>query len=150
MIIYTGMTTSVWINRRAKYEYNVEESKEAGVVLVGAEVKSIRQRGVDMTMAYAAFHGPELWVYKLPILQYRYSSEHQVPERPTKLLLRARELRKWLGASKRPGYTMIPMRAYLKGGQFKLEIALCTGKTKHDKRASEREKEVARNVREDS
>ena len=139
-----------WINRKAKYEYNVQEYKEAGVVLAGAEVKSIRLRGVDMTMAYAAFHGSELWVYKLPIIEYQYSThQHYAPERPKKLLLHARELRKWLGSSKRPGYTLIPVRGYFnKSGYFKLEIALCTGKTKHDKRAAEREKEIRRDLTE--
>lgn len=139
----------MWINRKAKYEYNIEEVKEAGVVLRGSEVKSVRRSGVDLSVAYAAVHTGEFWIYNMTIAQYQFadSTDVQVTKRPKKLLLNAREIKRWMGASTRPGYTLIPLKGYFtQRGFFKLEIGLCSGKNKRDKRAAEREKELRREV----
>lgn len=144
-----GITSLVWVNRRAKYLYQAELTKEAGIALLGAEVKSVRANGVSMTSAYAvALHG-EIWVHNLQISQYQHSrAEHDV-NRPKKLLLHRREMNKLAGLSMQPRYSLIPMKIYFNDrGWLKVEIGLCVGLSKVDKREKEKKAELRRELRE--
>ncbi len=132
-------------NRRAYHNYEIIEKYEAGIELKGTEVKSVRQGKISIKEAYASFEGAELFVYHLHIAPYDHSgySKHD-PDRPKKLLLHKYELRKLYGAVTRRGFTIIPLKVYLKNGKVKVEIALCKGKKLYDKREDIKRRELER------
>ena len=105
----------MWKNKRAKHEYTIEATKEAGVVLEGDEVKSIRQNGVSLGGCYAVLQGGEFWLLNLSVERYKFSAGFigkGETQRPKKLLLKANEVRKWIGSAKDKGKTTIPLSAY--------------------------------------
>ncbi len=123
------------VNRQARHDYSIEETYEAGLVLVGTEVKSARGGKVQIKDAYARFKNGELWLIGLHIAPYTHASfENHEPERPRKVLLSRHELKRLLGKIERAGYTLVPLRVYLKGAWIKVELALGKGRLRHEKK----------------
>ncbi len=135
-------------NRRASYDYSLEDHWEAGIVLVGSEVKSLRAGKVEMVDAYANVEGREVFLHNLQIAPYEQATlfQHE-PKRKRKLLLNASEIKKIGDALKDRGYTLIPLRIFLKGRHVKVEIALARGKTKGDRRQDIARKDADREAR---
>jgi SsrA-binding protein len=128
-------------NRQASHNYFLMDRFEAGVVLTGTEVKSVRSGQVQLRDAYAAIEGNEAWLVNAHISQYSYGNrENHPPVRNRKLLLHRREIDKLLGKTREKGLSLIPTKMYLKGGVVKCELALARGKKQHDKRQAERER----------
>jgi SsrA-binding protein len=138
--------STIALNRKARHDYFLEESYEAGLVLEGWEVKSLRAGRVQLNESYCLLKEGEAWLFGAHISPLNTASTHIHPDtlRNRKLLLHAEELRKLIGAVERKGYALIPLALYWKRGRAKLEIALAKGKHKYDKRADEKEKEWSR------
>lgn len=134
-------------NRKAYYEYAIDALYEAGLVLQGTEVKSLRQGKANIDDAYAKFRDGAIFLYNAHISPYSHAAvdSHQ-PERPRKLLLHVWELRRLLGKVQERGYTLIPVRLYFKDEHVKVEIALARGKKKIDKRETIRRREQQREM----
>lgn len=132
-------------NRKAFHEYEILESFEAGIVLQGTEVKSIRQGRISVKPSYAAFSGTELFVYHMNIAPYdhRGYADHD-PERPRKLLLHKKQLARLSGAIALKGLTLVPLSVYMTRGRVKVEVGLCRGKKLYDKRESIKKKTMER------
>lgn len=137
---------SIVENRKAFHDYFVEERYEAGLVLAGWEVKAIRAGRAQISDAYVIVDGGALWLIGAHISPLLSASTHVSadPTRTRKLLLTAEEIRRLIGKVEQRGYTLIPLDLHFSKGRIKLQIALAKGKLKHDKRASEREKEWQR------
>jgi SsrA-binding protein len=133
-------------NRRARFEYFIEERLEAGLVLQGWEVKSLRAGKAQITEAYVFLRDGEAFLFGAHITPLKTSSTHVVadPTRTRKLLLNQRELAHLVGAVERKGYTLVPLELYWVRGRAKLEIGLAKGKKQHDKRAAEKERDWQR------
>jgi len=124
-------------NRRARFNYEIGDTFEAGVVLAGSEVKSLRQGKATIAEAYADARGGEIWLVNANIPEYRQAGpfNNHAPKRPRKLLLHKREINKLTGAVEREGMTIVPLKLYFnERGRAKIEIALGRGKKLHDKR----------------
>ena len=135
-------------NRRATFDYELEDKWEAGVVLVGSEVKSLRAGKVEMVDGWATIENGELWLHGVLIAPYPQATNFAPePKRKRKLLLRASELAKLTGKLKDRGYTVVPLRIYLLGRVVKIEIALARGKTKGDRRQDIARKDAERETR---
>lgn len=135
-------------NRKALFHYEVLERVEAGIVLVGTEVKSIRDGGLNFSDAWIEFRGGEMFLVGCRVAPYSHGNlMNHAPERQRRLLLRKREILKLGGRATERGLTLVPLRAYLKNGLVKLEIGLARGKQAHDKRDSIRQKDVERETR---
>ena len=137
---------SIVENRKAFHDYFVEERYEAGRVLAGWEVKAIRAGRAQISDAYVIVDAGALWLIGGHISPLLAASTHVKadPARTRKLLMRAEEIRRLIGKVEQRGYTLIPLDLHFSKGRIKLQIALAKGKLKHDKRASEREKEWQR------
>jgi SsrA-binding protein len=135
-------------NRRARYEYEFIETYDAGIVLQGTEIKSIREGNVNLRDAYCVFKKGELYVRSLFIAEYKHGNQFNHEERRVrKLLLKRRELRKLEKKVKEKGFTIVPVRLYLNDrGLAKVRIALAQGKKVHDKRKSLKEKDLKREI----
>ena len=135
-------------NRKAKFEYFLLDNFEAGIVLLGTEIKSIRSRQVSIAEAYVQTDGDEAWLVNSHIAPYDPASrQNHEPKRKRKLLLNKREIRKiWEGIQQK-GLTIIPTELYLKDGLAKVNISLAKGKKLYDKRQSIKEKELKREIR---
>jgi SsrA-binding protein len=134
-------------NRKAFFEYTIDALYEAGLVLKGTEVKSLRQGKASINDAYARFKDGEIYLYNAHISPYSHAAdESHNPERPRKLLLHRYELRRLLGKTQERGYTLIPVRMYFKNEHAKVEIALARGKKKVDKRETIRRREEQREM----
>jgi SsrA-binding protein len=132
-------------NRAASYDYHLLEKFEAGIVLLGTEVKSLREGKASLREAYAELKNSEVWLINLHIPEYQPGGPfNHAPLRTRKLLLRKQEIRKLIGKSQVKGLTLIPLRVYFKNGVAKCEIALARGKKQWDRRAAEREREARR------
>jgi SsrA-binding protein len=133
-------------NRRARFEYFIEERLEAGLVLQGWEVKSLRAGKAQITEAYVFLRDGEAFLFGAHITPLKTSSTHVVadPTRTRKLLLNQRELAHLVGAVERKGYTLVPLELYWVRGRAKLEIGLAKGKKQHDKRAAEKDRDWQR------
>jgi SsrA-binding protein len=139
-------------NRKAFHLYEIFNKYEAGMSLVGTEVKSLRLGKVQMSDAYATVDGGEVFLVNLHISQYDMAhSENHEPTRKRRLLLNKREIRKLWGATNEKGFTIIPLRIYFKGPHAKVEIATARGKKSYDKRQTiakkEADREMARKIR---
>ena len=136
-------------NRAASYNYHLLERFEAGIVLTGTEVKSLREGKAGLREAYAAVRDGEIWLLNCHIPEYQPGGpfNHQ-PLRPRKLLLNRREVDKLAGKSQQKGLTLVPLRIYFKDGRAKCEIALARGKKQYDRRQAEREREARREATE--
>lgn len=138
---------TIAVNRRAHHDYDVLETYEAGLVLTGTEIKSIRQGRVDLRDSYAYPLNGELWLYNLHIAPYSHGTAHNhEPRRPRKLLLHKDEIAYLSGRVSQKGYTLVPLRLYLKGRVAKVELALVRGKREHQKKQALIEREVQREI----
>ncbi len=135
-------------NRRATFDYTVEEKFEGGLVLVGSEVKSMRAGKVEMVDAYATVERGELWLKQLYVAPFEQAKAfpHE-PRRSRKVLVRNSEIAKIDRAISREGYTLVPLRLYWKRGHVKVELGLAKGKKSHDKRAAIKEKTADREAK---
>jgi SsrA-binding protein len=135
-------------NRKARHDYHIIETFEAGVALLGTEVKSIRDGGVQLRDSFARIEGGEVWIYNVHISAYRNRgySDHE-PTRRRKLLLHRQEIRKLIGKTVEKGMTLVPLRMYLKNGRVKVAISLAKGKQDHDKRETIKRREADRETR---
>jgi SsrA-binding protein len=136
-------------NRQASYRFNLLERFEAGIVLTGTEVKSLREGNVQLKDAYAVERDGEVWLIGMYIAPYGPASrENHDPERPRKLLLHRSEIDRVIGRTRERGLTLVPTRVYFsnEGSRAKVEIALARGKDVYDKRESIRRRETAREV----
>lgn len=135
-------------NRKARHDYLILETYEAGLVLTGTEIKSVREGSVNLRDGYAKFEDGELWLYNVHIAPYEKGSRYNHdPLRRRKLLLRKEELRKLMGKVQQKGLTLVPLRVYLKDNRWaKVELALAKGKTKADRRADIAERDARREL----
>ena len=135
-------------NRKARHDYHILDTWEAGVALLGTEVKSIREGRVNLRDSYARINNGEVWMMNVHISPYshRGSSDHAELRR-RKLLLHAHEIRKMVGQTAEKGFTLVPLELYLKNGRVKVRLGLAKGKQAHDKRETIRRREVDRETR---
>lgn len=135
-------------NRKAFFNYHVLERAEAGVALLGSEVKSIRAGGLNFRDSFVEFRNGELYLIGCRIGPYSHANiQNHAEERDRKLLLHKREILKIGGRASEKGFTIIPLKAYFKNGRVKLEIGLARGKQAHDKREALRRKDIERETR---
>ena len=136
------------VNRKAFHDYEIEERIEAGIVLTGTEIKSIREGKVNLKDSFARPEGGEIWLYNMHISPYSHGNifNHD-PKRPRKLLLHKDEIASLAGKVKRKGYTLIPLRLYInKRGKAKIELGLGKGRKLHDKKELIIRREVEREI----
>lgn len=133
----TGDSRVIAVNRRARHDYHIEDRFEAGIVLEGWEVKSMRAGKANVAESYVQIHKGEAWLMGAHITPLKTASTHvnPVPTRTRKLLLHNRELSRLIGATERQGYTLVPLDMHWTRGRAKLEVGLAKGKKQHDKRA---------------
>jgi SsrA-binding protein len=135
-------------NRKARHDYHILETWEAGVALLGTEVKAIREGRVNLRDSYARPDNGEIWMMNVHISPYShrgYAEHNELRQR--KLLLHAHEIRKLIGRTAEKGLTLVPLELYFKGGRVKVLLALAKGKQAHDKRETIRRREVDRETR---
>lgn len=141
-------TKVVATNRKARHEYFIEDTIEAGLVLTGTEVKSIRQGKINVKESYASIEGGEVFINNMHISPYEQGNIYNVdPIRKRKLLLHKREIRKLAGAITQKGYTLVPLSVYIKDGLVKVELATARGKKLYDKREDIAKKDAERRMR---
>lgn len=134
-------------NRKAHHEYNILESVEAGIVLTGSEIKSIRAGNVSLGESYVRPEQGGLWLFNAHVARYDAASyQGHDPIRPRKLLLHKKQVRELISQTKEKGFTLIPLRLYIKDSYAKLEIALAKGKKLYDKRETITRRENDRNL----
>jgi SsrA-binding protein len=137
----------ITVNRRARHDSHIEENFEAGLVLTGSEVKSLRAGKVQLKDSYGRIERGEVWLFNAHISPYAASAQfgHE-PTRSRKLLLNRREIEHLIGKVKERGLTLIPLRMYFKNGRAKVELGLARGKKLYDKREATKEREVKREM----
>ena len=137
---------SIADNKKAFHDYFIEERYEAGLVLEGWEVKAIRAGRTQLKEAYVVLKGEEVWVIGMLVSPLATASAHVKPDptRSRKLLLKAEEIRKLIGAVERAGYTLVPLNLHFTRGRIKLEIGLAKGKKQFDKRETEKKRDWER------
>lgn len=134
-------------NRKARHEYLIEDTYEAGLVLAGTEVKSLRMGKANLKDAYARIKNGEVFIYQMHIGPYPFAYyDNHDPLRPRKLLLHKSEIKKLYGKVNEKGYTLVPLKLYFKAGKAKLSLALARGKQQHDKRETIRRRDQAREL----
>jgi SsrA-binding protein len=135
-------------NKRAFHEFEIMDRIECGIVLVGTEVKSLRDGHASIEESYAKLDEGELWLVGSDIPEYAMGNRlNHKPGRPRKLLLHRREIDKFAAKASQRGFTLVPLRLYFKGGRAKVEIAIAKGKQLHDKRESLKKADAAREMR---
>lgn len=135
------------VNRSAKHEYEVLESIECGIVLVGSEVKSLRTGRMSLDEAYGRMKEGEVWLIGCDIPEYVQANRfNHLPRRPRKLLLHRREIKKIAGKAYEKGLTLVPLKMYFKGGRAKLLLGVCRGKKLYDKRQAKKTADVKRDL----
>jgi SsrA-binding protein len=139
--------STVALNRRARHEFTIDETFEAGLVLTGTEIKSVRAGKVNISNAYARIEKGEAWLIGADIAPFeqgnRYNHE---PKRNRKLLLHRRQIDELLGRAQQKGQTIVPLRLYLNRGKAKIELGLARGKQQHDRRRDIAERDARRDV----
>jgi len=134
-------------NRKAYFDYQIDALYEAGLVLKGTEVKSLRMGRANIEDAYARFRDGEIYLLNAHISPYPHAAgENHDPDRPRKLLLQSYEIRRLMGKLQERGYTLIPLKLYFKNQHAKVELGLAKGKKKHDKRETIRRREEQREL----
>ena len=134
-------------NRKARHDYDILETIEAGIVLKGTEIKSIRRGQISLQDGFAGFNGEELWLYGVHIPQFTEGNRfNHDPLRTRKLLMKKKELRRLLGLSQQAGHTLVPLKVYIKNGVAKVLIGLARGKKQYDKRESIKRKDQERDI----
>jgi SsrA-binding protein len=138
---------TISVNRKARREYEVEETVEAGLVLLGSEVKSLRAGSIDMGDAYVQFRAGEAFLVGAHIAPYAQANrENHDPLRERKLLLRARQIRRLMGKVTERGYSLVPLAVYFRGAHAKVELGLGRGRKLYDRRADIRKREANRDM----
>ena len=134
-------------NRKARFDYFIEDTYECGIVLEGTEVKSVKNGNISFPDAFAEIVNGEVWVKNFHISEYSFSSifNHD-PDRPKKLLLHAEEIKRLTRRVDEKGCTLIPLDFYLKDGRVKVTLAVCKGKKMYDKRAAIKDRDVQRDI----
>ncbi len=136
-------------NRRALHEYHIHERLEAGLALTGTEVKSARAGKVQLKDGFVEFRDGQAYLMAIHVSPYSHGNrENHEPERPRKLLLKKREIERLFGRTQAKGFTVVPLKLYLKGNRVKVEIALAQGKKLYDKRQAARERDLDREAQE--
>jgi SsrA-binding protein len=134
-------------NRKARHEYFIDDTLEAGIALLGTEIKSLRLGRASLQEAYVAVTEGEMWLLHMHIPPYTHgSNQNHEPLRPRKLLLHRSEIRRWAARVQQKGFTIVPLKIYLKGGRAKIEIGLARGKKLYDKRQILAEKDSERRI----
>lgn len=134
-------------NKKALFNYEIIETFESGIVLVGTEVKSLREKSVNISDSYATFKNGELFIVNLHISTYNFGNRNNHdPLRARKLLMKKRELKRLYGKIREQGLTLIPVKLYFSRGKVKLELALAKGKKLHDKRETLKKKALDREM----
>jgi SsrA-binding protein len=140
-------TVNICRNRRALHDYEVLDTVECGIVLVGTEVKSLRDGHGNLEDSYARVDGGEVWLIGAEIPEYIYGNRlNHKPKRPRKLLLHRREIERFAGKASDRGLTLVPLRMYFKDGKAKVELAVAKGKQAHDKRESLKKSDARRDI----
>jgi SsrA-binding protein len=141
-------TQDIAVNRQARHEYDIEETIEAGLVLTGTEIKSVRARRVNLRGAYAQVQNGEAWIFDMHISPYEQSGTlfNHEPTRPRKLLMHRKEIERLRGKVAMKGLALVPLRIYMRGRRAKLELALARGKKLYDKRQDIAERDAKRQV----
>jgi SsrA-binding protein len=138
----------ITINKKAYHEYEIFNKYEAGIVLLGSEVKSLRQQKGSVQDAYAKIKNGEVWLVNSNIPEYKFSTiENHKPLRDRKLLLHSNEIRKITGKLQEKGYTLIPLKMFFSGPHVKVELGLAKGKRQYDKRAAIKKEEIKRQLK---
>ncbi len=141
------MKNVVSTNKKAYHDYSIEETYEAGISLLGTEVKSMREGRVNLKDSYAIIKGNEIFLFNCHVSPYSHGNlQNHDPLRTRKLLLHRREIDKLWGKLSQKGFTLIPLRIYFKRGKVKVEIGLVRGKRKYEKREALKEKEAQREI----
>ena len=145
-----GETSVVARNRKARHDYQILDSIETGLVLAGSEIKSLRAGKVSLAGSYAQFDDNlELWVHGMHIAEYPEARDNHDPDRPRKLLAHGRELRKIRRRVEEKGITLIPLDVHINDrGRAKMQLGLCRGKSRHDKRADIADRDSRRRIEE--
>ena len=134
-------------NRKARHDYFIEDTYEAGIALTGTEIKSVRAGKANLRDSYARVERGEVMLHNMHISPYEAGNRfNHDPVRPRKLLLHRAEIRKLIGATREKGYSLIPLRLYLRGGFCKVEFGLARGKKNYDKRESEARRDAQREI----
>ena len=142
---------TIAVNRRARHEYAIEDTLEAGLVLTGTEIKSIRAHKVNIAEAYVRIDHGEAWLIGAHIAEYAHGNRYNHPAtRTRKLLLHRTQIDELLGLQSAKGLTIVPLRLYLRGGNAKLEIGIARGKKAHDKRRTIAERDMRRELERES
>jgi SsrA-binding protein len=142
-----GIPKTIATNRKARHDYFIEDTFEAGLVLTGTEIKSIRAGRVNLRDSFAMVKEGELWLMNAHIAPYDQGTyTNHEPRRPRKLLMHRREINRIAGKLQEKGFTLVPLRLYLKNNRAKVELGLARGKKQYDKRAALREKETRREI----
>jgi len=140
-------TKTISLNRKAYHDYIISESVEAGIVLTGNEIKSIRDGKVSIREAYAHPQGEELWLFNAHIVQYSKGGHYDhEPTRPRKLLLHRRQIDELEAKVRQKGFTLVPLKLYIKNGIAKVELGLGQGKKLHDKRETMARRQAERDM----
>ena len=134
-------------NRKARFDYFIEDTYECGIVLEGTEVKSVKNGNISFPDAFAEITNGEVWVKNFHISEYSFSSifNHD-PDRPKKLLLHREEIKRIERRVEAKGYTLIPIDFYLKNGRVKMTLGVCRGKKQFDKRATMKDRDIQRDI----
>jgi SsrA-binding protein len=135
-------------NRRARHDYHIEETYEAGIALTGSEIKSVRAGRLNLRGSYARFVNEEIFLYEMHISPYEQAGVYynHDPLRPRKLLLHRREIRRLIGLIRQKGLTLVPLRVYFKGRRAKVELGVARGKKVYDKREDIAKREAQRDI----
>jgi SsrA-binding protein len=134
-------------NRKARHEYNVIDTLECGIVLVGSEVKSLRRGTLSIDEAYGRVKGSEVWLVGCDIAEYVEANQlNHNRRRPRKLLMHRREIRKFAGKAYEQGLTLVPLKMYFKEGRAKVLMGICKGKKLYDKRESMKKRSMQRDI----
>ncbi len=142
-----GEIRTIGVNRRARRDYEILETFEAGIVLEGCEVKSIRLGRVDLKDSFAQVKGGEVFLYNMHISPYTHADRRFIdPERDRKLLLRRQEIRYLIGKTREKGLTLIPLKIYIRGRYVKVELGLSKGKSRYDRRDDIKSREARREI----
>lgn len=142
-----GSDGTVAVNRRASFDYFIEDRFEAGMALTGTEVKSLRAGHANLREAYARIQGGEAWLWNAHISPYEQGNRfNHEPTRNRRLLLHRKEISQLAGLVKRPGYTLVPLRIYFKNNRAKVEIGVARGKKSYDKRDALAERDARREI----
>lgn len=142
-----GFGKTIAQNKKARHDYHIEETYEVGIVLQGTEIKSIRAGKVSIKDSFARIENGEVFLYNMHISPYEQGNRYNHdPLRTRKLLLHRREISKLIGATKEQGYSLVPLKIYLKDGFAKIQLALAKGKKLYDKRENIKQRDAKREI----